>query len=212
MGSGRANLLHKRTGHRYLRLVISKSISHQSPRAVAPRARALVVRPQSFSSFTPLCRRADSKRPDTIPSSASSSATPRKSTDTYTQGTRPQFAENLVTPFASESIEQLYAKRSPSDPSETPADQSSSTSVDPPHPSTTAKLQHTSEEAVGSSAAVRYCEPSWEDEYGKNSGVGLQNENAVVKHKDGSKLPEVNAPPDEEQGTKGLEHAWERRE
>jgi hypothetical protein len=45
---------------------------------------------------------------------------------------------------------------------------------------------------------VRYREPSWEDEHGKNYGVGLQYENAVVKNQDGSKLPDVNAWPDEE--------------
>lgn len=145
------------------------------------------------------------------PNTTASSIPPRKPTTTYTKGTRPQHAENLVAPFASESVDQLYAKRESSDPSETPAFHSSSTSVDPPHPTTTAKLQHTGEEAVGSSGSVRYREPSWEDKSGGNYGTGLQDENAVIKNKDGSKLPDVNAGPDAEQGRKGLAEAWKGR-
>jgi len=193
-------------------LSISKSVLPFQParRLVASKASgASNVRTQKLFHSTPL--QAGSKRPATTPSSASSSTTLRKPTDTYTQGTRPQFAGNLVAPFASESMDQLYVKRPPSHPSETPADHSSSTSVDPPHPTTTVQLQHTGEEAVGSSASVRYREPSWEDKSGGNYGVGLQDENAVVKNKGGSKLPEVNAWPDEEQGKKGLEHAWKGR-
>lgn len=58
---------------------------------------------------------------------------------------------------------------------------------------------------------MRYREPSWEDKSGGNYGTGLQDKNAVVNNKDGSKLPEVNAGPDAEQGRKGINEAWKDR-
>ncbi|KAF8318475.1 hypothetical protein DL93DRAFT_2075930 [Clavulina sp. PMI_390] len=162
------------------------------------------------STFSYLSTSASCRAPNTLPSSANSS-TPAQANDTYTKGFHPKHGENLVAPFASESMDQLYAKRPAIDPDQKPAFHSSSTSVDPPHPYTTSQVQHTNEEAVGSSAAVRHREPSWDDKSGKNYGVGLQDADAVVKNKDGSKLPDVNAWPDAEQGRQGIHEAWKGR-
>lgn len=64
---------------------------------------------------------------------------------------------------------------------------------------------------MGSSASVRYREPSWEDKAGGNYGVGLQDEQAVVKNKEGSQLPSKNEWPSEEQGRMGNQEAWKSR-
>jgi hypothetical protein len=63
---------------------------------------------------------------------------------------------------------------------------------------------------VGSSAEVRFREPSWDDKKGKDYGVGLMDKDAVVKNKD-SQLGERNRWPDEEQGRLGIDEAWKTR-
>lgn len=176
---------------------------HPNPNSLAP-----------FSTSTPTYtpskpRTTTTTTPNPLPSS-NAAPTPRQPTDTYTQGTVPPGAPNLIAPFPSESVHSLYAKREPSPEGVIPATHSASTSVDPPHPTTTSKAPHTGEEAVGSSAEVRFREPSWEDKKGGKYGTGLMDEGAVVRNRE-SGLGERNRWPDEEQGRLGNAEAWKTR-
>jgi len=130
----------------------------------------------------------------------------------YTQATEQadaaQQGRPLASGFASESLDQLYAKRASTDA--TPFEDSSSTSPNPPHPVTTDKVPHTGADAVGSSSSVRYRSAPGDMAQGSNYGVGLQDESSVTRNKE-SKLADVNQGPSEEQGKKGLEHAWKDR-
>lgn len=154
-----------------------------------------------------------STTPTTLNSIPKTPAAPSSNQAPTTQGTVPPNAPDLIAPFPSESVEHLYAKRTPSPSDAVPADSvpHSSTSVDPPHPTTTAQAPHTGQEAVGTSASVRYREASWEGgEKGGNYGTGLMDESAVVENKE-SQLAERNRWPDEEQGRMGNQEAWKSR-